>query len=71
VGRDNPFGHPGPQVLERLAGSEIFRTDRDGAVKITETDEGLNVKTCRDSAFQEAESLNGELKNLELLFSSW
>jgi competence protein ComEC len=71
VGRDNPFGHPGPRVLERLAGSEIFRTDRDGAVKITETDEGLNVKTCRESVFQKAESLDGELKNVELLFSSW
>ncbi len=71
VGRDNPFGHPGPRVLQKLAGSEIFRTDRDGAVKITETDGGLHIKTCRESTFQKAESLNGELKNLELLFSSW
>jgi len=71
LGKDNPFGHPGDRVLEKLAGSRILRTDRDGAVKITETDEGLIVKTCREFTFQEAGSLKGELKNLELLFSSW
>jgi competence protein ComEC len=71
VGRDNPFGHPGEEVLEKLAGGKIFRTDRDGAVKIQETDEGLRIKTCRESVLREADSLKRELKNLELLFSSW
>ncbi|MEJ2696367.1 MAG: DNA internalization-related competence protein ComEC/Rec2 [Candidatus Sulfobium sp.] len=71
VGKDNPFGHPGGEVLEKLAGSTILRTDRDGAVKITETTAGFRVKTCRESDFRETESLDGELKNLKLLFSSW
>lgn len=71
VGKDNSFGHPGPQVLERLAGSRIFRTDRDGAVKITETEDGLRAGTFRESLLQETRSLKGELENLKLLFSSW
>ena len=34
VGRDNAYGHPAPETLERLerAGAEIYRTDRDGTV---------------------------------------
>ncbi len=37
AGRANPFGHPHPEVIERLgkAGAWIVRTDRDGAVKIS------------------------------------
>ncbi len=36
AGRANRFGHPAPAVLARVvdAGSEVFRTDRDGAVRI-------------------------------------
>ena len=39
AGRSNPFGHPSPEVLDRLdaAGARVFRTDRDGAT-IVETD---------------------------------
>jgi competence protein ComEC len=39
VGRQNVFGHPSPDVVQRLsrAGATVFRTDRDGAV-IVETD---------------------------------
>jgi competence protein ComEC len=38
-GRDNPYGHPVPQVLSRVqqTGAAIFRTDRDGAISL-ETD---------------------------------
>ena len=34
VGKNNLYGHPSPMTVERLkrAGSEIFRTDTDGAV---------------------------------------
>jgi competence protein ComEC len=34
VGRDNGFGHPAPEVVERLQaeGVRVFRTDRDGAI---------------------------------------
>ena len=36
VGRDNGFGHPSPEVVERLeaAGVRIYRTDRDGAITV-------------------------------------
>ena len=39
VGARNPFRHPVPEVLARLAlaGARVYRTDRDGAV-IVETD---------------------------------
>ena len=34
VSKNNLYGHPSPQTLERLAkaGQPIFRTDKDGAV---------------------------------------
>jgi competence protein ComEC len=39
AGEGNPFGHPSPEVLRRLAdiGARVFRTDLDGAIVI-ETD---------------------------------
>jgi competence protein ComEC len=46
VGARNPYGHPDPDVLARLAeaGAQISRTDRDGAV-IFETDGGTLTVT--------------------------
>jgi competence protein ComEC len=37
VGKDNSYGHPTAQTLQQLgaAGSEVFRTDRDGAVLVS------------------------------------
>ncbi|NJD57202.1 MAG: DNA internalization-related competence protein ComEC/Rec2 [Nitrospirae bacterium] len=71
AGRDNTFGHPSPEMLQALAGTKIFRTDRDGAVKITETDSGLKVKTYRDYAFARADTLTGEWNNIRRLFTCW
>ncbi|HYN40476.1 MAG TPA: hypothetical protein VE129_01770, partial [Thermoanaerobaculia bacterium] len=36
VGRRNRFGHPGVEVIERLAsaGTRVFRTDRHGDVSL-------------------------------------
>src|SRR5215469_14246512 len=36
VGEANPYGHPSPELLERLeaAGVRILRTDHDGAVHV-------------------------------------
>ena len=36
AGEDNPYGHPSPELLERLenAGIRILRTDRNGAVQV-------------------------------------
>jgi competence protein ComEC len=37
VGADNPFGHPSPEVLERLTDrlgeDNVYRTDENGAVE--------------------------------------
>ncbi|WP_273703609.1 competence protein ComEC, partial [Candidatus Accumulibacter vicinus] len=34
VGYRNRFQHPRPEVVERYSGSRVWRTDRDGAVRI-------------------------------------
>ena len=34
VGADNRFGHPCQEVLERLEGLPVYRTDEHGAVEI-------------------------------------
>jgi competence protein ComEC len=36
VGSASPYGHPHPEVLERLlrAGARVFRTDRDGTLEV-------------------------------------
>jgi len=46
VGRRNTYGHPAPEVVERLAqhGIRVFRTDRDGT--ITFTTDGKSEKTA-------------------------
>jgi competence protein ComEC len=45
VGRDNSFGHPSPEVTERLeaAGVRVYRTDRDGAITASTDGSTLNV----------------------------
>ena len=47
VGRSNHFGHPAPDVLERYrnAGTEIFRTDRDGEVTVDTDGYSVDVHT--------------------------
>jgi competence protein ComEC len=47
AGRDNSFGHPSPEVVERLeaAGIRVYRTDRDGAITATTDGKALNVST--------------------------
>jgi len=47
AGEDNPYGHPAPELLERLeaSGVRILRTDRDGAVHILTDGNGVEI-TC-------------------------
>ncbi len=49
VGADNPFGHPSPEVIERLQqklGSQsIYRTDEHGTIEFITDGERLWVKT--------------------------
>jgi competence protein ComEC len=47
AGEDNPYGHPSPELIERLqnAGVHILRTDRDGAVHVLTDGARLEI-TC-------------------------
>ena len=47
VGRDNSFGHPSPEVTDRLAaaGVHVYRTDRDGAITAVTDGHTLTVST--------------------------
>ncbi len=54
-GEGNPYGHPSPELLERLdnAGVRILRTDRDGAVHVLTDGARLEITcfvTCADAA---------------------
>ena len=46
-GRGNPFGHPAPDVIERLiaAGVTVYRTDRDGEITVETDGEHVFVRT--------------------------
>lgn len=48
-GRGNPFGHPAPEVVQRFldAGSRIWNTAYDGAVRITLSASGIDVHAQR------------------------
>lgn len=45
VGEANAYGHPSPEVLERLeaSGAQVLRTDRDGAVHVLTDGQRLEV----------------------------
>jgi competence protein ComEC len=49
VGADNPFGHPSPEVverlIERLGEDNIYRTDEDGTIEFITDGEQLWVQT--------------------------
>ena len=48
VGKDNPFGHPSPEVWERLIGrlgeGNVYRTDEDGTIEFITDGETLWVR---------------------------
>jgi competence protein ComEC len=45
AGEDNPYGHPNPELLERLtsAGIRLLRTDRDAAVQVLTDGKQLEI----------------------------
>jgi len=71
VGRDNPFGHPREEVLERLKGRNVLRTDLDGVIKITETEAGLEIKKYKDFVLGKADGFEMEFGNIKKLFHTW
>lgn len=44
-GEDKPYGHPSPELLERLeaSGARVLRTDRDGAVHVVTDGDRLEI----------------------------
>jgi competence protein ComEC len=42
---DNPYGHPHQEVLDRLNGTELFRTDKKGTIELITDGEQLGVNT--------------------------
>jgi competence protein ComEC len=47
VGADNRFGHPAPEVLERLPAPLIYRTDRYGDITVSTDGRKLWIETQR------------------------
>ena len=45
VGKDNPFGHPGDEILARLNGVAVYRTDEVGTITFTSDGEKLWIET--------------------------
>jgi len=50
VGRNNHYGHPAPEVLERLArhGVTVLRTDRSGTITLSTDGHGERVRSHHD-----------------------
>lgn len=50
AGRGNTFGHPTPEVLERLQsiGAQVYRTDRDGQITVESDCHSVFVRTFTD-----------------------
>lgn len=71
VGRDNTFGHPHQETIEALGSAQIYSTDIDGAIKITETNSSLKIKTFKDFKLLSVNSLNDEIRNITWLFCTW
>jgi len=48
AGADNPFGHPSPEVMERLVDRlgehNVYRTDEDGTIEFITDGESLWVR---------------------------
>jgi len=44
VGKNNRYGHPNREVLNNLANTKIYRTDKDGSIEITLNKNSYNIK---------------------------
>lgn len=50
VGKDNRYGHPGEETMERLqaAGVTVHRTDLAGTITVLSSEDGLRIVTTRE-----------------------
>ena len=46
VGKNNRYGHPDHQVLNRLKESHVYRTDKQGSIIIKQYHNHYEIKTC-------------------------
>lgn len=69
VGREILLVTPVMKSWKDSAGSRFLRTDRDGAIKMTETMNGLDIKTYNDFILEKAEGPAAEWRNVRRLFS--
>ena len=46
VGKNNHYGHPNKEVLEKLKDSKIYRTDIDGSIMFKIKNSKLKIETC-------------------------
>lgn len=62
VGADNDYGHPSPDVLDRLiaAGSRVVRTDLAGSIEIELASDGLRVRSERAGTPSRAQGEHAE-----------
>jgi len=62
AGEENPYGHPSPELLERLEerGSRVLRTDRDGAVQILTDGNEVQVSCFRPCPAAPAQSMSAQ-----------
>jgi hypothetical protein len=65
AGEVNPYGHPSPELLQRLeeSGTRIYRTDQDGAVRVLTDGESLEVSYFNDCANRTAVSAKTQPPN--------
>jgi len=64
AGEQNPYGHPSPELLERLRGSgaRILRTDQEGAVQVVTDGHSLRVNCFVKCEQVEQEKANAEAR---------
>ncbi|HSW63044.1 MAG TPA: DNA internalization-related competence protein ComEC/Rec2 [Dissulfurispiraceae bacterium] len=72
AGRNNRYGHPHAATLDALAGSRIYRTDRDGAIGVLLHRSGdVSVKTWKEESLHPVMRPYEELSNIKRLMSVW
>ena len=46
VGKNNRYGHPNKEVLDKLENSKIYRTDQEGSIMFKIKNNKLKIETC-------------------------